>query len=409
MLAAGVAVLSMCACTEANEFTPSTNNSTKKITEIKVSSNPSALGTRTVFHTGDDGYAYGAVTWEKDDQLYFFKENTNTNPQIFTCDAAATGPYNNYDWCFFKTSGAGLEVGKNYYAYYFPEKVKENQNFGKYGTNITCSAFYLDHYLSELYGGSEAKVLKKFMSDYDLLMSSAYRSEEDESMTSPVFVQAQDPMENYIYMDHAFALITVDVECAGMGHYKDYTQLPSIYQAELVGLTNDDKTNCFANRFKIDSNGQLTFSKDEPKTGSLPYIHCNFDNEEMYCVTDGSVDLENKKERQKISFYFLVRNEIPVEKLLIYLDTENDVSPTHENSVDKFLTITLSKGFSFIPGKCYKFGLKVDYGAGVDETTQKESSFDSDSHWKEIIGQKQIILASYPSGMNISEVVDDAG
>ena len=49
MLAASVAVLSICACTEANEFTPSTNNGTKKITEIKVSANPSALGSRTDF------------------------------------------------------------------------------------------------------------------------------------------------------------------------------------------------------------------------------------------------------------------------------------------------------------------------------------------------------------------------
>lgn len=405
MLAAGVAVLTMCACTEANEFTPSTNGNTKKITEIKVASNPSALGTRTEFDTSDNNF--GVVTWEKGvDELYFFKDGTNSNPQIFTCGNKDDNDVT-YDWNFFTANkGSWLHVDDSYYAYYFPAEGPT-----KYSEVKDISELEAFHYLAVEDDGSEDDVLKQFMHDYDLLLSSnaSYPvSSSDYTLndnSDPVLVKAQEEMDP-IYMNHAFALITLDVECVGVGQYTNYDEMPSYYAAELVALADNGSKSCFATGYKINTDGSLEFVYSVPTDLSKPYICTNFDSDKnYYYLTDGKRAIARGGiQSKKLSFYFLVRNDVPVDKLYILLDTENEVEKRHtEHSFDKSLCLEMSKPFSFVSGNCYQFGLNVDYGIGVED---QNCPFNATTHWKNIKGAGQVTLATYPDGMSLLSVED---
>ena len=424
MLAAGVAVLSMCACTEANEFTPSTNNSTKKITEIKVASNASALGTRTEFDTSDNNF--GVVTWEKGvDELYFFKDGQNSKYQIFTCgDDDNSGKDSNYDWNYFSAKGEGLDVDGDYYAYYFPNysTVTTSGTTINYKNNlitqksVDCSTFYIDNTITE-----DGGMLKDFMHNYDLLASTAC------SNGSFDYVHVTDPMGD-IYMDHPFALVTVDLLCRevkggskdGMGNFKSYEGLPSYYQAELQGLYDvDSKSQCenlLANSYTIGSDGKLTFVYNPYVDGAVPKIVSIYDTEKYYYLINGygttynkSLFPESQDYREKLSFYFLVHqnenSEKTINKLKIFIDTEADYDEGHKNSDDKSIEIFLdeNKTFNFEPGKCYGFVLYVDYGYGYGDNTADED-YSANSHWTEQDNQGQVQLHSYPTGMKIKEV-----
>lgn len=412
MLAAGVAVLSICACTEANEFTPSTNNGTKKITEIKVSANPSALGSRTDFTIEYDNYGaptanYGKVKWVSTDQLYFFKKGTNSNPQIFNCGdddktQYSEEPQSQYDWNYFKVDekSKGLDVDENYYAYFFPERLKQ-------GTK-SCEAFVVNNHLRFALGGTANSVLHTFMSDYDLLMSSDPRATADmKTEPTPVSVLAQKDMEA-IYMDHAFALVAVDLKCNGMGNYSDYHEMPYYSSAHLHAYSDDDmKEYCFAKNYEIDAKGVLTFSNPN-------YIASNFDDQgNYYYLTSTGFDKEfthagfNEYEHQKVpnySFYFLVHPTNSVKKLAIKVNTESrtESDPNNPEKITKSVYLTFSKSVDFVPGNCYHFGLNVNYDP--DEEF-KDDDFSYLTHWKN--NNKTITLAYYPTGMKPSDIKYD--
>lgn len=397
MLAAGVAVLSMCACTEANEFTPSTNNSTKKITEIKVSSNAPALATRTEFHTGDDDY--GVVTWETNDKLYFFEQGTK-NYQVFENGGDdpydyTTDPEKFYDWNYFYADGAGLDVGKNYYAYYFPAEAKigessvdidpTTEEHIKTYFKTNCREFSMDRKQ-----GTEDAILKHFMRNYDLLMSNT--SSISPKGITPNYVTAKDPMDA-IYMEHAFALVTFDLTCTEYGNYTNYYELPTFYQIDLEALDGEGR-GCFATEYEINENGILTFTKN-----STEHISTSFDRNEYYTF--------NKK-GDVLSFYFLVHPLSAVSKLIIHVDTEamkeSGVSESNR-SVDKTVELTFDSAVEFLPGSCYHFGLNVDFGKwGVDKD-EKKYAYNHDSYWTN--QSNRISLASWPTGMQPYTVVND--
>lgn len=413
MLAAGVAVLSLCACTEANEFTPSTNNSTKKITEIKVSANPSALGSRTDFTIEYDNYGaptanYGKVKWVSTDQLYFFKEGTNSNPQIFNCGADdktqySEEPQSQYDWNYFKVDekSKGLDVGENYYAYFFPDKLKQETE--------SCETFIVNNHLRFAAGGytNANSVLHTFMSDYDLLMSSDPRATADmKTEPTPVPVLAQKDMEA-IYMDHAFALVAVDLKCNGMGNYSDYHEMPYYSSAHLHAYSDDAMEKyCFAKKYVIDSDGVLTFSNPN-------YIASNFDFRSYYYLTFEGFDKEFTKPldveevHRKVpnySFYFLVHPTASVKKLAIkvYTHSRTLAEPYHAEDITKSVYLTFPESVNFVPGNCYHFGLNVNY----DPDKEFEGKdFNYLTHWKS--NHKTITLASYPTGMKPSVIKYD--
>lgn len=384
ILAAGVAVLSMCACTEANEFTPSTNGSTKKITEIKVSSNPSALGTRTVFDTSEQNF--GAVKWEENgDELYFFKSGTNANPQVFLCGAAADKNDDTYDWHYFEAEGSGLDIDENYTAYYFPPKATKKGDF-----STSYETMIVNHHLMYTSGGSEKSVLSDFMSNYDLLMSSTPRYVADENPT-PAIVLAQEEMES-IYMDHAFALVTLNIECIDNGKYSDYYEMPYFSAAELSAKTGTDDNSPYSIKidYSINSNGVLEFSQEN-------FVTSLYDNlENLYYLTKTNVTGlpdESKKQKQsnKLSFYFLIHPTEPVKMLTFYIDTHARKSddPLFTEYIDKSVVITYENPVNFIPGKCYNFDLNVNYNNG-DKTTP----FSCLNDWKK--NDNAVTLVSCP-------------
>lgn len=379
ILAAGVAVLSMCACTEANEFTPSTNNSTKKITEIKVSANPSTLGTRTAFDISDPEYVI--VTWEKDDELYFFKDNSN--PQTFICgEDDNSGPNPDYDWNYFTAKkGAGLDVDSKYYVYYFPALIKNKYTDSrynyKYSDKVSISELILANNYKYNDGGSEDKVWKTFMSDYDLLMTDAS-------------VTAKDPMEEYIYMEHAFAYITVDLLCTNYGDFSDMKEEPKYYETDL--WVGDDQNNAlFDTHYRIGPTGEIEFTSDGTWISSL------FSNDEEYW------DLDSQG-RDKLKFYFILHPKDAVSKLSFkictVLEQEGEHQTTYSSSVDKTLVLTFGKKFKFEAGKCYHFGLNVDYDPN-NEYKNKPYLVD---YWK--LNNNYITLRSFPDveGLSISNV-----
>lgn len=366
ILAAGVAVLSMCACTEANEFTPSTNNSTKKITEIKVSANPSALGSRTEFDTSND--KYGVVTWEDGkDQLYFFKPGDRSNYQIFTCGKNDTQD-DNYDWNYFNTSGAGghetgLNVGDNYYAYYFPGKYIDKDVLTKYYANCLNFTVYRNHGTTD-----ENKILKEFMQNYDLLMSDDV-------------ILAEDPMPA-IKMEHAFALVAVQLRCEKMGSYTNFDQLPTFYQTELVA-SDENGHNAFETTFTIDDvSGQLTWSTVDGQA-----ISSGLDTHKYYGVN----------EDQTLSFYFLVRQKNPTKTLRIDIDTEAYTNSEEMGNVDKFVEIEFKDEVKFLPGNIYHFGLKIDY-TNYEKNTPR--GFDYETDWQLYPGQIKLDYTPDAEGFN---------
>lgn len=403
MLAAGVAVLSMCACTEANEFTPSTNNSTKKITEIKVSSNPSALGTRTAFDTSKDNF--GAVKWEEGDKLYFFKNGTNTNPQIFACDAEdnvtySTEPQNQYDWNSFTAEGTGLEVDGNYYAYYIPHLT---ENFSDY--KFSYQDFVVNHHLD--FGNSVSldapadKPLSEFMKHYDFLVSSESRNLNN--APKAIFVVAKENMDP-IFMDHAFALVTVDLKLKDIGSYTNYYQIPCYSEAELraENVENNTSTSCLQNNFEINGNGALVFNDTEfIKSAFDPYYYYylipDSKAKDLPEVTnlEGNVPIKNKAS-ETMSFYFLVHQnpEKQVNKLAFKIKSKSYIN-NFGMSVDKNVEITFSEGVNFISGNCYHFGLSVNYA--VDGGT---GDYNFQNHWQNKVGQ--ITLSSVPDAMKKS-------
>lgn len=410
ILAAGVAVLSICACTEANEFTPSTNNGTKKITEIKVSANPSALGSRTDFTIEYDNYGtptanYGKVKWVSTDQLYFFKEGTNSNPQIFNCGdddkkQYSEEPQSQYDWNYFKVdeNSKGLDVGEYYYAYFFPKALNQEKK--------SCETFIVNNSLRFAPGGyaNANSVLHTFMSDYDLLMSSGSRTTANMGkVPTPVSVLAQKDMEA-IYMDHAFALVAVDLKCNGMGNFSDYLEMPYYSSAHLHAYSDNDRlTYCFAKKYEIDSKGVLTFS--EPN-----YIASNYDDDYYYFLTPSDFKAgfaqseSDKKDHKKVpnySFYFLVHPTASVRNLAIKVITHSRLSdkPSHIEEITKSVYLTFPEPVNFVPGNCYHFGLNVNYDP--DEEF-KDNNFSYLTHWKN--NNKTITLASYPTGMKPSTI-----
>lgn len=414
ILAAGVAVLSICACTEANEFTPSTNNGTK-ITEIKVSANPSALGSRTDFTIEYDNFGeptanYGKVKWVSTDQLYFFKEGTNSNPQIFNCGdddktQYSEEPESQYDWNYFKVDekSKGLDVGENYYAYFFPKELNQEKN--------SCETFIVNNHLrfaSGAYANANS-VLHTFMSDYDLLMSSGSRTTANMGkVPTPVPVLAQKDMEA-IYMDHAFALVAVDLKCNGMGNYSDYHEMPYYSSAHLHAYAYSDeekKEYCFAKNYVIDSDGVLTFSNPN-------YIASNFDDMNYYYLTSLGFNQEfthadfDEKDHKKVpnySFYFLVHPTASVKELVIKVITRSRTSdkPNNPEQITKSVYLTFSGSVNFVPGNCYHFGLNVNYDP--DKEFEGED-FNYLTHWKN--NNKTITLASYPTGMKPSVIKYD--
>ena len=416
MLAAGVAVLTMCACTEANEFTPSTNGNTKKITEIKVASNASALGTRTEFDTSTE--KFGIVTWESgNDELHFFQNGNSGVHKTFVCgNADDEGPSAEYNWHYFnaKSNSDALDVDKSYYAYYFPYYEYTEEGTGKTISiktdacnlqPVSCSKFYLDN--TRETGNRE--MLKKFMHDYDLLQST---NVGDGSFG---FVTATDPMD-YIYMDHPFALITVNLECGsfnkdddkqGMGDFTSYPSLPTFYQAEIQGLYDAEETskckNLFANSYQISSNGELIFTYNDYKKTSIPQIASVYNSIYYYLIpknfSSPFTASEGTEFRNKLSFHFLVhQNEDPempkINLLNIFIDAESTHGSYHMDSDDKSISIHLTNGIYFEPGKSYEFDLHLDYGHGVTKT-QPDNIYHN-SYWAD---SKSIFLFKYPSIM----------
>lgn len=430
VVAAGVAVLSLCACTEANEFVPSTNGNTKLITEIKVSSNASALGSRTVFdpgynESGEPTGSFGVVTWEQgDDELHFFQEDNSGVHKTFVCGTDATGPSTDYDWNSFEAKNKnsdGLAVKESYYAYYFP--------YYKYFDNddvlhvlkddavtlktVDCTNFYLDNRI-----GANGGMLKEFMHNYDVLQST---NGQDGTFG---FVTATNPM-GYIYMDHSFALITVNLECDqeasnyGMGNFSGYASLPSFYQAEIKGLHFEDSqskcANSFANSYQIDSDGSLKFNYADYNSESQTTISSIYNSDVYYYLADSKsgvtiadINYNDGEVKNKLSFYFLVRqrSDSEMNRIVFYIDNEANHDPNHKNSKDKSIIINLKSAYTFEPGKSYTFDFKVDYTKGIEELVsyqERQTNNYNIAYWED--NKAEVLkLAKYPTNMDIAKV-----
>lgn len=427
VVAAGVAVLSLCACTEANEFVPSTNGNTKLITEIKVSSNASALGSRTVFdpgynESGEPTGSFGVVKWEQgDDELHFFQNLNSGVHKTFVCGTDATGPSTDYDWNYFNAKNKnsdGLAVDKSYYAYYFPNYEYTDKNKVKHILKeealslspVKYTNLYLDNTLT-----APGAMLKAFMHNYDVLASTTGEN-------GPFgFVTATDPM-GYIYMDHPFALITVNLECIdneatnyGMGRFTSYAGLPSFYQAEIKGLHFEDAQskckNSFANSFQIAADGSLQFNYDEYDSENQTIISSVYNSTVYYYlvsdksgITLSDIHDEEGELRNKLSFYFLVRqsDDGDMNRLVFYFDTESDHDETTKDSKDKYVEIELKNSYTFEPGKSYTFDFEVDYTTNVASANEGEIPYNMYNYWE---GNKAALikLVKCPKGMVVDK------
>lgn len=332
MFAIGAAVLTLSACTEADQFDTYTKDGKKYITTINVSNVTPELGTRTYFDTSDGNY--GKVYWENGvnyssttpDELYFYEVNSSTCSNVFICENPETfqDPYGRAS---FKTkwSHNGLAVPNNYYAYYFPG--------------------YTNHYYNNVmplhqweWQGDDDDALRAFLRSYDFL-------KPEESHHPDGYINITDG-NSTIYMDHFFSLIIIDLNYDS--DYKQYPPKPTGEEPYFNSVTISTKTqNAFGNKLMVDENGVM---KTEAATYSISLRR-----------TDNQSDLTLGCPKQLLRYFFVVENKNEMEDLTINFicaDDPNNSKGVHfTGKKDNGVVVERIK---FKAGMCYHLEFKTE-------------------------------------------------
>lgn len=333
MFAIGAAVLTLSACTEADQFDTYTKDGKKYITTINVSNVTPELGTRTYFDTSDGNY--GKVYWENGaefpyptpDELYFYEVNNSTCSNVFICETPAESFQDPYGRASFKTKWQdnGLAVPNNYYAYYFPG--------------------YTNHYYNNVmpldqweWQGDDDDALRAFLRSYDFL-------KPEESHHSGGYINITGS-NSTIYMDHFFSLIIIDLNYDS--DYKQYPLKPTGDEPYFNRVTISTKNeNAFGNKLMVNANGVM---KTDAATNSISLRR-----------TDNQSDLTLGREKRLLRYFFVVENKDGMKDLTINFicagDPNNSKGVTFTGKMDNNVLVEPIK---FNAGMCYHLEFKTE-------------------------------------------------
>lgn len=401
MFAIGAAVLTLSACTVADEFESYNKDGKKYITKFKIMSDASSQGTRTYFDVDDEESSnqenLAKVYWEdgttlrkyysnNQDEIYFIHKDENGNYayaqeghgvglQTFKCtEVGEWKPEtpekgNGYGWGEFTANAGnqGLELGETYYAYYYP-KYKTDQKLPIGRENRVPNINIVEQ------SGQDASDFIDFMRQNDILeLDHRWHSNNEIKMTDSDAAQNGIQIED-IHMDHVFALVEVEL------HYKESKTYVGSMRPDLqfsfpsVELGTDEKDELnedvrpFISSFYLDEYGKWVPIKGENKAFAQ-CIRTDVDNDNLVLRRSDEVKNDNPLGTAKsLRYFLLVRfvDNVKVHNLWIktltqqgdqgfrYMRTLHYIFPNEYNG-------TTFEGVSFEPGNYYKFDINISY------------------------------------------------
>lgn len=332
-------------CTFGSDLEPVSGK--KYITEFNVgqSSKSSDAETKTLFDIET-----GNVTWEPGtDRLIFVKKDPTGNyayAQDFSgyCKGFECTEKKGFNTAFGKvwnigkfelmapTYTDGLEVGKDYFAYYYPAYSYNPSDAGKIPVSpdnaIKINKFYQN--------GQDEESFINFMRDNDLL-----QLKDGEAIT------ISDPMQD-IYMDHIFAIITVHLRWNGAPEdWNGQADFP--FTCVKVG-SNDP--NPFITAFYLDGYGK--WAKTDSDQNYVETYRSASDEGNSLCL--GS-------ENNVITYFFLVKGNQPVNNFWVNVYGEN-YPTSYSELYPRTILFTLkdNKKITFESGKLYTIDLNAEFG-----------------------------------------------
>ena len=344
VISIALTVGTLSACTFGSDLKPASGK--KFITEFNVgqSSTSSDAETKTLFDIET-----GKVTWEPDvDKLIFIKKDPDGNyaySKDFSgyCKGFKCTGQNGFQDAYGKTWNIGkfelmnppytdgLEVGEEYYAYYYPAYSYNPAEPGQIPVSpdgaIKINKFYQ-------YGQDEESFIN-FMRDNDLLQ-----------LRGGEAITISDPMQD-IYMDHIFAIITVHLHWNGAPEdWNDQADFP--FTCVKVG-SNDP--NPFITSFYLDGYGKC--AKTDSDQNYVETYRSASDEGNSLCL--GS-------ENNVITYFFLVKGNEPVNNFWVNVYGEN-YPTSYSELYPRTILFTLkdNKKFTFESGKLYTIDLNAEF------------------------------------------------
>lgn len=282
----------------------------------------------------------GKVTWEPGvDKLIFVKKDPTGNyaySQDFSgyCKGFECTEKKNFKTAFGKewnigkfelmapTYKDGLEVGKEYFAYYYPAYSYNPANAGKIPINPD-NAIKINKFNQE---GQDEESFINFMRAHDLLQ-----------LRGGEAITISDPMQD-IYMDHIFSIITVHLRWKGAPEsFNNHADFP--FDCVKVG-SNDE--NPFITAFYLDGYGKWA-KTDNPQNYVETYRSVEKEGDALNISTTNDV----------ITYFFLVKGNQPVNNFWV-----NVYSGTYPRTIT--FTLKDSKKITFESGKLYTIDLYAD-------------------------------------------------
>lgn len=335
MFAIGAAVLTLSACTEADQFDTYTKDGKKYITTINVSNVTPELGTRTYFDTSNGNY--GKVYWENgtnhdnensiSDELYFYEVGTPTPASVFACSNDGNW-HDGYDFAAFSVKGHsnGLEVGHKYYAYYFPGYLQYLPN----GQSMPLNDWHWE--------GDEDVHLRSFLRTYDFL-----KLEDRDGQDGGVL--PIEGVQNTIYMNHFFSLIVIDLKQDNFFPNPSGTEIPPCFSK--VTILSKTEPNAFGTDLKVDDHG---FMKTVTTTSTISLLR-----------TEQNIsDLTLSEDNTLLRYFFVIENKNAMQEFSIQLGDGKNYKAVKFDGKDQSI--------KFEQGQYYHFILEADF-RGMTEYT----------------------------------------
>ena len=327
-------VVALNSCTSDSGLEP--DRGKQYITEFNVgrSSINSEAETKTQFDV-DNGRG---VYWDKNDKLIFVKKDNNgayayaDNPSDclkgFVCtDGDGSESSSSSTFGLMTNYTDGLEIGQQYYAYYYPEYSYVPESVG-FPTNKD-EAIAINNFTQ--YGQDEESIIE-FLREYDWLQLKGGEA-----------ITVNDQME--VDMEHIFAFIKVNINWNGA---PDDWNGQADFPFACVKVGSDD-ANPFMTAFYMDGYGKWT-----AVSGDYVETKRNAVNEgNALCI--GS-------ENSVITYFLLVKSLNPVSNFWVKVYGSNypNVTTDYYSKTIKF-TLKDNKKITFKPGKQYTIDLNCDF------------------------------------------------
>lgn len=332
-------------CTFGSDLEPVSGK--KYITEFNVgqSSKSSDAETKTLFDIET-----GQVFWESGTDKLIFVKKDPTGAYAYSKDLSGyckgfvcTESSEDFKYKFNKYWNIGkfklldppykdgLEVGEEYFAYYYPAYSYNPSDAGKIPVSpdnaIKINKFYQN--------GQDEESFINFMRDNDLLQLA-----DGEAIT------ISDPMQD-IYMDHIFAIITVHLHWNGApDDWNGQADFP--FTCVKVG-SNDP--NPFITAFYLDGYGK--WAKTDSDQNLVETYRSALNEGNSLCL--GS-------ENNVITYFFLVKGNEPVNNFWVNVYGENYPTSFSELYPRTILfTLKDNKKFTFESGKLYTIDLNAEF------------------------------------------------